>query len=119
MATTKKLLQSLPRIGEMSADSLVAVSDEQLALMSTLKLGSVSAAKRRDLAPAVARSNVYRVADLREFCRKHTLETSCRLVRAAAAADPKGTVREIEAAALAAVSTHLEQIAQEIIRNTP
>jgi hypothetical protein len=76
-------LDGLPKLNELPADKLIAVTHRQISLMSTLPLGSVGAAiVRSELKPAFPGSNVFAVGALRAFCQQHAAATAQRVALA-------------------------------------
>jgi len=82
------------RLDGLPDDRLITITHRQLAALSTVSIGSMSFRLATDgLAPAVPRSNVYRVGDVREFCEQNMARTVERLEQGARALgkNPKET----------------------------
>jgi hypothetical protein len=75
----------LPKLNELRDDELIVLTTRQLAGLSTISLGSMSFRMSADgLKPALPRSNVFVVGDVKKFCWRNALETALKLQRAAA-----------------------------------
>ena len=83
-AAEMRELDGCPKLSDLPDGQLISVTARQISLMSCAPMGSVGFfISEGQLTPAIPRSMVFRVADLKQFCARHRVKAAMRLLQAA------------------------------------
>jgi len=99
----RRALLDLPDLENLPDNELVGVSLAQIAALAALPPGSAKFFMEQDgLRPAVGNSGVYRVENLRYFCKKYRAKALLKLAMATGNEDDFNKARDAVAAAVVA-----------------